>query len=174
MCILTQPGFGPECALTARVRVQSKRNDVLILFLAIWSHKFFEAVGLGTRFVRVANCSPAHMTLLLLPYHLLPPLAVIVGAFVSHGTGPTTTMVLAALATGTFIYVGAFEVTAEEFGGAHDAAALQPCQISSSSNSCAEVEAAWVPSHRVKWVVMVLGAGTIMGLMAALPESHAH
>lgn len=70
----------------------------------------------SARFLRL-GCPPGLLFVLLAPFHLLPPLGVVLGT-VTGDEDPFVSLLLAALATGTFLYVGAFEVVAEEFAEA--------------------------------------------------------
>ena len=96
---------------------QTHRTDALILFAAIASHKWLAAMSISTRFLR-AGTGRLQLFLLLLPFHIIPPLAIVIAAAV-RAESAVAALVLSGLATGTFIYIGAFEVICEEFSGAH-------------------------------------------------------
>lgn len=181
---------------TVRAPPQGSKNDIWILFSAICSHKIFTTMSQSARFLRI-GCPPGLLFILLAPFHLLPPLGVVLGAITSR-EDEVASLVLAALATGTFLYVGAFEVVAEEFAEAGPSPGAQ-AQVSDAAaggtgcwpDSCAgnrssesgcigepvEVGAAtgghallsWVPGRKVKFGMFVLGCGAIFAVTAALP-----
>eukprot|EP00892_Ulva_mutabilis_P009091 jgi/Ulvmu1/6554/UM003_0188.1 len=177
------------------------REDVWLLFATICSHKVFTTMSQSARFLRL-GCPPGLLFLLLLPFHILPPLGVVLGAITGQ-ENPTVSLVLAGLATGTFIYVGAFEVVAEEFADAghappvaDDAAAVgatPECYVSPNSDcigapvaehvrehgrgAAAATKKAWIPGRALKFAVFMAGCGALLAVTAALPahsEIHDH
>lgn len=167
--------------------LQASRKDVLLLYAAICAHKVFTAMSLSTRFMRL-GISPVLLTVLMLPFHLLPPLAVILAAAVGSDS-PMASLIMISLATGTFLYVGAFEVLCEEFAEHDDhtsgrldekmrqekLAAVQEGQMRTSE---IEVKAdgegqEWHPSKVVKFAMFTFGMGMLLVITAALPK-HSH
>lgn len=154
----------------------------------------------SARFLRL-GCPPGLLFILLAPFHLLPPLGVVLGAITSR-EHQGVSLVLAALATGTFLYVGAFEVVAEEFaesgpspgaraqvrGGDGGPGCWPPCASGGDSGCIAEPAEeggakggralqSWLPGRKVKFAIFVAGCGVIFGVTAALPahsEIHNH
>ena len=150
----------------------------------------------SARFLRL-GCPPGLLFVLLLPFHLLPPLGVVLGA-VTGSENATASLILAGLATGTFLYVGAFEVVAEEFADTghnpedpEDGHRGTPCLGSNSAcigapvtaddeksnDGSAGVAGAWVPGRTLKFAIFVVGCGVLIAVTAALPshdEIHNH
>jgi hypothetical protein len=171
------------------VCLQTDRKDLLLLFAAICTHKIFESMSMATRFLRL-GCPRFTMLLLMLPYHLIPPLAMIL-ASVARAESPVASLVLIGLSTGTFLYVGAYEVVSEEFAqdpsstkDAHgtaiqQVATLQPVaagQVEDQRDATvivsAKTENVWHPSKSVKYAMYLAGCGVLLALSAALPHDH--
>lgn len=178
--------------------MQGSREDIWLLFSAICSHKVFTTMSQSARFLRL-GCSPALLFILLAPFHFLPPLGIVLGA-VTGQEHSTASLVLAALATGTFLYVGAFEVVAEEFAEVGTSQAEEVaetgrswaggCFGSGSNSGCigepvsgeaggadAEPAKSWVPGRTVKFSIFVFGCGVLFAVTAVLPshsEVHGH
>jgi zinc transporter 1/2/3 len=98
------------------------RSAVVATFVAIVAHKMFAAISLGTRFV-VEGASLPELCLWMIPFALATPLGVGIGVAVDGGASPLALSLLEGLSAGTFLYIGAFEVLAHEFGAHHHAAA---------------------------------------------------
>ena len=149
-------------------------------------------MSLSTRFLRL-GCSLKLLTILLLPFHLLPPLAVILAAAVGSDS-PIASLIMVGLATGTFLYVGAFEVVCEEFAeheqhqtsatSAKQAAKLDSVYLGPPPASDGQLGASavelkehgsveWRPSKQVKFMMFLLGCGLLLSITAALPK-HEH
>lgn len=141
----------------------------------------------ATRFLRL-GCPPGLLFLLLAPFHILPPLGVILGTVVG-GEDVIAALILSALSTGTFIYIGAYEVISDEFGcHSHGdeapaaATALTGGNVEGGAGGNNQLESgaksgAWFPSRMVKFMVLVFGCGVIYAITAALPshdELHGH
>ena len=153
----------------------------------------------SSRFLRL-GCPPGLLFVLLLPFHLLPALAVGLGAAVGY-EDPVAALILGGLSTGTFIYVGAFEIVAEEFAGCHSHGSGEedccsgPC-LGSEASACidapvisdvdeknkaksaaGELASEWAPNRVLKFAIFVLGCGVLAAITAALPsheDLHAH
>jgi zinc transporter ZupT len=92
-----------------------------------------------------------------MPYHIIPPLAIVFAAL-AGAENPSASLILTGFSTGTFLYIGAFEVICEEF----------------AEHSSAETNT-WVPAKWQKFLSFVLGSGIQMGLLAAIPGGeHVH
>lgn len=179
-----RPGGYVRTVRTSATRglpVQIKRDDLLLLFGSIMLHKVFSSVSIATRFIR-RGATPLQTTVLLLPYHLLPPLAVILGALVGSEDA-LTSLVLSGLAAGTFLYIGAFEVLCEEFVEAEVHGPEDGGVARDDADGVVEGKpvidedrgGAWAPSKALRFAAFVAGAGLLMGLTAALPEGeHNH
>lgn len=137
---------------------------------------------------------PRLMLLLLLPYHVLPPVAVLAGAAAGREM-PLLSLILLALATGMFLYVGAFEVVCEEFAqhiigsttskqavvvkGAAETEGMGENRHHAvdaearMGNQAAAKAPEWYPSKGLKFFMFLLGSGCLLGLTAALPR-HSH
>lgn len=162
--------------------VQKTRRQVLLLFLAIALHKAFSAMSISTRFLR-RGCSPILLFLLLLPYHVLPPLAILL-ASIAGGENDLASLILAGLATGTFIYIGAFEVVSEEFAdcqaeGGDATSRDSASDVASDEGANAVAHKAqfksWRPSKAVKFAAFALGSALLLGLTAVVPDgAHDH
>jgi ZIP Zinc transporter len=162
--------------------MQATRRDTVLLFAAIASHKVFAAISLGTRFTRL-GCGPGLLALLLAPYHILPPVAVLIGASLET-ENDAAGMVLSGLSTGTFLYIGAFEIVCEEFtehhhhhGHGHDNAERHGgCGVpGAGANVSGHCNAAWQPGKWAKFAAYVCGAGLLFAVTAGLPRDvHDH
>lgn len=141
-------------------------------------HKVFAAVSITTRFLR-RGASPLQATLFLLPYHLLPPVSVILAALVGSEDA-LASLVLSGLAAGTFLYIGAFEVVCEEFVEAEAAAAAADDDGGDGGTGAGDEKAVakargWQPSKGARFAAFAFGAAVLLALTAALPESeHNH
>eukprot|EP00300_Choanocystis_sp_HF-7_P001642 c11326_g1_i1.p1 GENE.c11326_g1_i1~~c11326_g1_i1.p1 ORF type:complete len:365 (-),score=70.17 c11326_g1_i1:39-1133(-) len=84
------------------------------LFVAIASHKAFEAFALGSCLAKSPLRTPSKATLLVL-FALSSPIGGILGAYAINTSSERAGGIAAALASGTFIYVGLLEIVTEEF-----------------------------------------------------------
>ena len=160
----------------------------MLLFVAISLHKAFSAMSISTRFLMKA-ASPTQLFVLLLPYHVLPPVAILVAA-AAGATAPAASLLLSGLATGTFVYIGAFEVVSEEFADCSEAVKAAAAAAAAVAADGAAVHGEgddeipalgvrvergyWVPSKGVKAAAFVSGAGLLLALLAAVPHEHHH
>lgn len=176
--------------------MQTSRKDLLVLYAAICAHKVFTSMSLATRFLRL-GCPLRLLTILLLPFNVLPPLAVVLAAAVGSDSA-LASLIMVGLATGTFLYVGAFEVVCEEFAerDAHERASgkvnvsldslnlpapangrMRDSQMATSSQAEEGVKdheaGEWHPGKQVKFAMFALGCGVLLGITAALPK-HEH
>ena len=100
--------------------LQNTYKEITFLFIAIISHKWAEAFTLGISFSKAGTDNVTFIRLILL-FAFFTPLGIILGIFLSSGSGLTEAIFLA-LSTGiyiidlgTFLYVSASEVIVEEF-----------------------------------------------------------
>lgn len=83
-------------------------------FLAIAAHKWATAASLGVKFEK-ERLRWVQSLALIVVWSAVTPATAGIGAAIDGGVGDDVTGVLLALSAGAFLYIGAFEVTAEEF-----------------------------------------------------------
>jgi ZIP Zinc transporter len=173
------------------VALQTTHKNLWMLFVAVCAHKGFVTVSMATRFLR-RGCSVKWLIVLLLPFHILPPLAIVLAVCLGAAS-PRASLVALALATGAFLYVGAFEVVKEEFSDHQPpnraaGAVAGDCAAAVSSQNCldAAIEAGitmeavardnepesveWSPSKLLKFAMFAFGSGLLLVITAVLPE----
>lgn len=127
-------------------------STVFNLFIAVFAHRWATAMALGSRFA-TGNLSILPYAFLVVVFSLVAPLGIGIGFSVKH-LGDLFLGIVFAISGGIFIYVGAFEVPAEEF----------------VENQNRE--------HRYgKFITYALGAGIIVGITGILQAAgvaHAH
>lgn len=175
--------------------MQGSRRNALLLFAAIGAHKPFDSMAVSTRLFK-RGCPLWLAGVLLLPMYIIPFIAVVIGTGMSDESAKTN-LVLTGLTVGAFIYVGAFEILAEEF--AHEDhvhvelekvrkeledTKVDPDDVPSLAPPC---EAGcpcpddppppcckpWMPSKPLKCLAFVFGVGLIFIFSAFLPK-HVH
>jgi len=120
--------------------LQSERKNVITLTVAICSHKLFAAFSIGTKFIR-SGMPVKHVVLLVVIFSLVTPVGIAIG--IGVGTAdPVVKLILEGLAAGTFIYIGATEITADEFE-----TAARACEISHGKTD--EEKTTHAHTHRV-------------------------
>lgn len=87
---------------------------VLNTFLAIAAHKWATAASLGVKFEK-ERLRWMQSAVLVVLWAAVTPAAAGIGAAIDGGVSDKVTGVLLALSAGTFLYIGALEVNAEEF-----------------------------------------------------------
>ncbi|GMH45237.1 hypothetical protein BSKO_13194 [Bryopsis sp. KO-2023] len=97
--------------------LEEHRNGVLILFASIGSHKGVAAMALAARFIR-NGATKKQVLGFMAGFSVIAPIGILIG-MASSDVDPLVHLILSGLAAGTFIYVGAYEVIAEEFHGRH-------------------------------------------------------
>jgi hypothetical protein len=164
--------------------LQISKADAVLLFGAISMHKVFSAMSIATRFLR-RDCPPTLLCTLLLPYHIIPPLAIILAAVVG-AENPSASLVLTGFSTGTFLYIGAFEVICEEFaehtqagpdGGRKEVGRLDKDEEPSGmiTGTVANAHTAWRPNKLQTFAAFLLGVIIQLGLLAVKPGAeHVH
>eukprot|EP00884_Botryococcus_braunii_P015673 jgi/Botrbrau1/278/Bobra.0022s0247.1 len=94
--------------------LQTSRAGVITVLVAMVSHKWVESIALTTRFLRAGPRPWWAMILMLFPFAVVVPVGVAVG-IVLTSINAWVTLVLFGLISGMFIYVGGYEIIAEEF-----------------------------------------------------------
>lgn len=92
----------------------SSWSAVFNTFLAIAAHKWATAASLGVKFEK-ERLRWLQSAVLIVIWSAVSPAAAGIGAAIDSGVSDEVTGVLLALSAGTFLYIGAFEVAAEEF-----------------------------------------------------------
>lgn len=153
------PNFGRALLAAASVAIHavieslslglaSSWPAVLNTFLAIATHKWATAASLGVKFEK-ERLRRLQSAALIIAWSAVTPASAGIGAAIDGGFSDQVTGVLLALSAGTLLYIGVFEVTAEEF----------------------------VVDTRDRWpkaAAMVLGAGVIMAVTAILSSTGVH
>ena len=93
--------------------MQSERSRVAAVAVAICSHKAPAAFSVGSKFIR-SGLPPRHVMALVIVFTLVTPFGIVIGIW-SGGASPIAKLVLEGLGAGTFIYIGATEISADEF-----------------------------------------------------------
>ena len=93
--------------------VQGERSNVITIAVAICSHKAPAAFSIGAKFLR--DGMPVKLVLPLIgAFSLVTPVGIGIGIGIGSAK-PVVRLILEGLAAGTFIYVGATEITTDEF-----------------------------------------------------------
>ena len=93
--------------------VQGERSNVITIAVAICSHKAPAAFSIGAKFLR--DGMPVKLVLPLIgAFSLVTPVGIGIGICIGSAK-PVLRLILEGLAAGTFIYVGATEITTDEF-----------------------------------------------------------
>ncbi|GAB0490907.1 hypothetical protein MMPV_002147 [Pyropia vietnamensis] len=117
-------------------------------FLAIAIHKWATAASLGVKFEK-ERLRWLQSLVLVVAWAAVTPAAAGIGAAITRGVSDEVTGVLLALSVGTFLYIGVFEVNAEEF----------------------------IEHTRDRWAkaaATILGAGVIMAITAIVSQTGIH
>ena len=101
---------------TAALGVQSSKRSAYLLAASIGLHQPAESVALLIALVK-AGLGKRRICALLGLFSAVGPIGLAAGVLVKEVAGGMVEPLLVALTAGTFIYVGATEVVAEEFGG---------------------------------------------------------
>ena len=93
--------------------VQSERKNVITIAVAITSHKAPAAFSIGSKFIR--NGMTVTQTLSLVGiFSIVTPVGIAIGIAVGSSSSMAA-LILEGLAAGTFIYIGATEISSDEF-----------------------------------------------------------
>lgn len=84
-----------------------------LLFASIASHKVVTAMALTSRFLK-ANANTTQIVFFMTIFTLITPVSILLG-LLADDIPEKVNLVLFALSTGTFIYIGAYEIISEEF-----------------------------------------------------------
>ena len=98
--------------------VSNSRHNVINLWIAIASHKWAAAMGIGTAYAKRDSEKTTSGAVLVSVFSLITPLGVLVGVLL-NGISELLDSVLTSLAVGMFLYV-AVEVITEEFSEKKD------------------------------------------------------
>jgi len=110
-------GMSVHTALEAlALGLTTRPGSFWILFLAVAAHKGVSALALSARFMR-DGATMRQVMLLVGPFTLVAPCSIALGAWAGASLPAGPQLVLNCMAAGTFLYVGANEVLAEEFEG---------------------------------------------------------
>ena len=93
--------------------MQSESSRVIAVAVAICSHKAPAAFSVGSKFMRSGLPTP-HVIGLVIAFTLVTPFGIVVG-ILAGAASPIAKLVLDGLAAGTFIYIGATEISTDEF-----------------------------------------------------------
>uniref|UniRef100_A0A061RZJ9 Solute carrier family 39 (Zinc transporter), member 1/2/3 n=1 Tax=Tetraselmis sp. GSL018 TaxID=582737 RepID=A0A061RZJ9_9CHLO len=112
-----------ECIV---IGVQQNITNFWTLFAGVAIHKSFVSFAFGSKLhsARKLDRSGHHLVLwtMAILWSLLPALCLLIGHLASDGLNAVSKVVFGALAGGTFLYIGSFEVLGEEFGSHHSPA----------------------------------------------------
>ena len=93
--------------------MQSESARVIAVSIAIFSHKGPAAFSVGSKFMRSGLPTP-YVIGLVLAFTLTTPFGIAIG-IAAGAASPIAKLVLDGLAAGTFIYIGATEISTDEF-----------------------------------------------------------
>ena len=93
--------------------MQSSRSNLITIMVAICSHKAPAAFSIGSKFIR-NGMAFRQVLMLVVIFSLVTPLGIAIGIGVGTSS-PMAALILEGLAAGTFIYVGAAEISTDEF-----------------------------------------------------------
>lgn len=136
------------------VGFQDDRHKLLILFASVASHKGAAAMALSSRFLKTGATFLQAFSFVFV-FSLMGPLSIFLGTILND-VPSMLHLILNGLASGTFIYIGAYEVVHEEFSDGHKS---KGSRLSGRSQ------------HTIKFLSMVLGMVAI-SLLALIPHEH--
>ena len=93
--------------------MQGTKSRVAAVAVAICSHKGPAAFSVGSKFLR-SGLPTSQVVALVLAFTLVTPFGIVVG-ILSGGASPIAKLVLEGLGCGTFLYIGATEISSDEF-----------------------------------------------------------
>ena len=93
--------------------MQGSTSRVAAVAVAICSHKGPAAFSVGSKFLR-SGLPTSQVVALVLAFTLVTPFGIVVG-ILSGGASPIAKLVLEGLGCGTFLYIGATEISSDEF-----------------------------------------------------------
>lgn len=133
-----------------------------ILFATIASHKGATALALGSRFQKAGATTRESIAFAGL-FALTAPVSILIGTTIEDVPN-LVNLIFTSLSTGTFLYIGAYEVISEEFQSHHHDSTLD-------ANSAAR-QAAAKKTRYLKFAAIFLGMVS-MSLAALIPHHHA-
>lgn len=131
-----------------------------ILFATIAAHKGVTALALGSRF-RKAGATTRECIAFAGLFALTAPVSILIGTTIEDVPN-LVNLIFTSLSTGTFLYIGAYEVISEEFQSHHD-----PTLDSNSASG----QAAAKKSRYLKFAAVFVGMVS-MSLAALIPHHH--
>jgi len=93
--------------------MQGTKSRVAAVAVAICAHKGPAAFSVGSKFLR-SGLPTSQVVALVLAFTLVTPFGIVVG-ILSGGASPIAKLVLEGLGCGTFLYIGATEISSDEF-----------------------------------------------------------
>ncbi|KAK9807742.1 hypothetical protein WJX72_007847 [[Myrmecia] bisecta] len=96
--------------------LQTDKAGIVTILIALVAHKWVESIALATRCTKIGAKIWQILTCLI-PFALVVPIGIGIGAAIAHDINPWIETVLFGLVAGCFIYVGAYEIVHEEFAG---------------------------------------------------------
>lgn len=96
------------------VGLQDDVADIWSFLIVISTHKWVEAMSLGTSMSRNLEHSPSTVKILILTFSLATPIGIVMGMIVMEAA-PLINIIFSGLAGGTFLYIAASELVVEEF-----------------------------------------------------------
>lgn len=144
--------------------LQDEKSSFWALFASVASHKFPAAVAVLSRFMR-ENASFMQTLGGITAFALIAPVGIAIGLALDE-LPALVSVIIQGLAAGTFIYIGAYEITHEEFGDGDK---------SHSSNGGCSRNDQFSPREWtfLKFFAMLAGVAVIAGI-AAIPHDHDH
>ena len=152
--------------------VQSTRTQVTTVAIAIISHKATAAFSIGFAFYKSGVTTYKRMCAIIMAFACTTPIGIIIGVGIGSSS-PTASLVLEGLAAGSFIYVGATEITTDEFETSAEACGnTHGSQTEPISHSHRVHQA---PSRKIrlkKFFAYTAGVGTILLAGLAAHDDH--
>ena len=107
-------------AAGAALGVQTEAKRVIQLFIALVAHKWAEGLTLGISIAKAPSLQKWKLQLIILTvFSIGTPTGIAIGWIAEAAFPPSATGYLMGLSAGTFLYIGASEVVAEEFASSH-------------------------------------------------------
>jgi len=144
--------------------LQDEKSSFWALFASVASHKFPAAVAVLSRFMR-ENASVKQTLGGIIAFALIAPVGIVIGLALDE-VPPLVSVIVQGLAAGTFIYIGAYEITHEEFGDGDKS-------HSSNGGSCRNCRFSPREWTFLKFFAMLVGVAVIAGV-AVIPHDHDH
>jgi zinc transporter ZupT len=122
-------------------------NTTIATSIALFSHKFIEAISVGSNFVK-ENVDPSKSGAVIVVYSLMTPLGILLGMVLTSTlvgiTAQITQSVALAIAAGSFIYLAFHEISQEQETDGREVCALTKIGLFSTGFLVMAVVALWV------------------------------